>query len=107
MFKQLLLTVLILMFSVSMAVAGCIVPENTDVMLFTEFGMSRTTPTTDRPVKEVSPQPEPTLLKEFSDNADEDWTDGVIILDEELAIYLLVHKKDIVGECEIVEVDMK
>ncbi len=101
MFKQLILTVLILMFSVSMAVAGCILPAETGVMMFTKGGMSRTAPQIDRPVVEVSDQPEAALLVEFSANANEDWTDGVVVLDEDHGIYLLVHRKDLVGECEV------
>ena len=101
MFKQLLLAVLIFMFSVSMAVAGCIIPENTGVMMFTSLGMQRTSPSMDRPVVEASDQPPAELLVEFSANANEDWTDGVVVLDEAHGMYLLVHNKDLVGECEV------
>lgn len=101
MFKKLLLAVLIFMFSVSIAVAGCIIPENTNVMMFTQGGMSRTSPTIDRPVVEALEQPTSELLVEFSANAGEDWTDGVTVLDEDHGIYLLVHRKDLVGECEV------
>ncbi len=62
MFKQLLLAVLILMFSVSMAVAGCVLPKDIGVMLFTEMGMSRTSAGMDRTVLEVSDQPPAELL---------------------------------------------
>ena len=69
--------------------------------MFTQNGMSRTTPTIDRPVVEVSLQPTLDMLIEFSGKANEDWTDGVTVLDEQHAIFLLVHRKDLVGECEV------
>ena len=53
----------------------------------------------------TSDQPTTEMLMEFSGNAGVDWADGVVVLDEDHAIYLLVHKKDLIGKCEIVKVD--
>ena len=105
MIKQLLLAALILVFSVSLAVAGCMLPKDTGVMMFTQGGMSRTTPSVDRPVVEVSEQPTAEMLAEFSNNAKEDWTDGVVVFDKDHVLFLLVHKKDLQGECEILEME--
>ena len=105
MFKQLVLAIVIFVFSVSIAVAGCILPKDTVVMLFTQRGMSATFPPTDRPLVEIKEQPTAEMLKEFSDGAGEDWTDGVVMFDKEFVIYVLVHKKDLVGECEVIEVE--
>ena len=91
------------MFSISIAVAGCIIPKGTDVMLFTRNGMSPTAPTIDRPVVESKEQPKPELLKDFSENAGQDWSDGVVVFDRDYVIYILVHRRDLVGECEIAE----
>ena len=107
MFKRLFLAVLIVLFSASMAVAGCILPQDTEVMMFVEGGMNKTAPTMDRPVKEVNFQPTEEMLADFSANSGEDWTDGVVVLDEDFAIYLMVHEKDLVGECDIIETEMK
>jgi len=107
MFKKLLLAALIFLFSVSMAVAGCIIPKDSGVMMFFSGGLSRTSPTIDRPVKEVDKQPTAELLTRFSANAGEDWTDGVVVLDEGYALYLLVHRGDLVGECDIIETEMQ
>jgi len=107
MLKQLFLAVLIVLFSVSMAVAGCILPAETGIMMFTEGGMSRTAPAMDRPVKEADLQPTTEVLVEFSANSGEDWTDGVVVFDEDYVVYLMVHRGDLVGECEVIETEMK
>ena len=103
MFKQLILAIVIFVFSVSIAVAGCIIPQGTDVMMFTRGGMSPTIAPIDRPVVESKEQASAELLKEFSAGAGEDWTDGIIVFDKDYVIYLLIHKKDLVGECEVEE----
>ena len=105
MFKQLVLATVIFVFSISIAVAGCVLPKDTAVMLFTQGGMSPTAPTTDRPVMETSKQPTAETLKQFSDGAGQDWTDAVVVFDADFVIYVLVHKKDLVGECEVIEVE--
>lgn len=107
MFKKLFLTVLIILFSASVAIAGCILPAETGVMMFVEGGMTRSAPTIDRPVKEVDLQPTEEMLTEFSANSGEDWTDGVVVLDEGHALYLMVHKKDLVGECDVIKIEME
>jgi len=103
MFKQLILAIVIFVFSISIAVAGCIIPQGTAVMMFTHEGMSPTIPPMDRPVVESKKQAMPEVLKEFSDGVGEDWTDGIIVFDKDYVIYLLIHKKDLVGECEVEE----
>jgi len=93
------------MFSVSAAVAGCIIPKGTDVMMFTQQGTSPTVPPTDRPVIESKMQPDQKILKNFSEDIGQDWTDGVIVFDKEFVIYVLVHRGDLVGECEVSETE--
>jgi hypothetical protein len=104
MLNKLFLAVLIVLFSVSMAAAGCILPAQTGVMMFVEGGMQRTAPSVDRPVKEVELQPTEKMLSEFSTNSREDWTDGIVILDEDHAIYLMAHKKDLIGYCDVIRI---
>jgi hypothetical protein len=107
MLKKLFLAVLIVLFSVSVAVAGCILPAETEVMMFVDGGMNRTAPSIDRPVKEVDLQPTVEMLIEFSANSGEDWTDGIVVLDEQHAIYLMVHVGDLVGECDVIKIKME
>ncbi len=107
MLKKLFLAILIVLFSASMAAAGCILPAETGVLMFVEGGMTRTTPSVDRPVKEVDLQPTAEMLAEFSLNSREDWTDGVVVLDEGHALYIMVHRKDLVGECDVIKIEME
>ena len=75
--------------------------------MFVAGGMNRTAPSIDRPVVEVDLQPTAEMLAEFSLNSKEDWTDGVVVLDEQHAIYLMVHRGDLVGECDVIKINME
>lgn len=107
MLNKLFLAVLIVLFSVSMAVAGCILPAETGVLMFVQGGMKFTAPSVDRPVKEVELQPTEEMLTEFSTNSRANWMDAVVVIDEDYAIYLMVHKKDLVGECDVIKIGME
>ena len=101
MIKKLLLAVLIFMFSVSMAAAGCILTDGSLVYLFTPDGMVAAQVPGDQEVVLLDEQPPADILMNFGLSIREDWSDGVAVYDKGYNVTSLVHANDLEGECEV------
>lgn len=87
-------TVIMFFLMIAIAVAGCIVPSGTVAMLATPNGMTKVFAQVDVNVNIEQEQPPAEILKQFSQNAGEDWTDAVVVTDEN-GYHLLVHRGDL------------
>lgn len=94
MIKQLVLTIVIYLCMTVAAIASCIVPEGTIVVVFTPQGGKQVKIYKDVEVGIIEKQPSVADLAQLSLKAKEDWTDAVIVKDRN-GITLLVHKKDL------------
>lgn len=100
MFKKLLLCLVLALALVAgpiggAAFAGCILPANTSVFIASPQGWSTGAPTSDQVVVMVEKQPTAEELKSFSGQVGADWSDGVVVHDQDDGIYALVHKGDL------------
>ena len=100
MFKKLLLCLVLALALIvgpisGAAFASCLLPANTSVFVASPQGWFATAPNTDQEVVVVEMQPTAEELKSFSEQVGVDWTDGIIVHDEDDGVYVLVHKKDL------------
>ncbi len=98
MFKKLFLAVCLVLLSVSVALS-CTVPAGTHVWVIMQQGVAPGVAPEDRDVEMVDIQPSVEALKEFSKEVEEDYTDGVVMLDARENVYILVHK-GLLKDCE-------
>lgn len=105
MIKKVLAIATMIIFLVAPAL-GCILPGGTQVYLFQSPGMQPGAPSTDQEVIVMGEQPPAEMLEGFGGmSGDEDWSDGIAVYDEDDGLYILVHKKDLQGECEVLNLE--
>lgn len=93
MFKKLLLTVVVFFLMTAIAVAGCVISKGASVYLSTPQGAMPVKANTDVSATADETQPTAEWLKGFSQDAEEDWSDGIAVTDYN-GYSVLVHKKD-------------
>lgn len=98
MLKKLIAGIILVLFLVIPAFP-CELPMGTKVIISTPQGIRFTSPMNDRTVEPIEVQPTINALTNVSKNVGEDWTDGVVVLDEAANAHVLVHKSDLIP-CE-------
>ena len=98
MFKKLIISLVLFMFMTASAF-GCMLVKGTAAWMFVNGGVQKVYAGSDGPVVLHEKQPTAEQLQKFDaqETVNEDWSDGVVVTDENEDINLLVHKKDLVG----------
>ena len=102
MIKRIILTA-ILVLCLAAPALGCFLPGGLGVYIFTPQGVIAAEVPMDIEVVLIQKQPSTEQLKEFSEMVNQNWSDGVVVLDGANNVLVLVHEGNLVGECETLE----
>jgi len=106
MIKKILISIILVLFSYSIAL-GCFLPDGLNVWVVSPQGMMRGVVPGNQDVVRPDEQPTQEQMITFGNLPDvnEDFSDGVIVYDEDEQVHVLVHEGDLVGECEVLKKD--